>query len=222
MMKTIFPHELSEGLLSIYIDDIIICSETWQLHLERLSFVLKKILQVNMKISLKKCNFGFHELNALGQRDPKLTSALWTNLNILLATKLLFSTPYHPQKGGLGERMIQTFEDMITRFCAYGLEFKNSDGFTNEWCTLIPTFKLAYKTSIHASTDKTPAMLEKGWNPKLPVDTLNKYLVDIHPATSSFKLLLNKVRHHSNQSMNDSLDYAKQKWDKSHKSTEFN
>ncbi|MBW0532402.1 hypothetical protein O181_072117 [Austropuccinia psidii MF-1] len=66
MMNTIFPHELSEGWLIIYIDDIIICSETWKLHLERPSLVLKKILQVNMKISLKKCNFGFHELKALG------------------------------------------------------------------------------------------------------------------------------------------------------------
>ncbi|MBW0520170.1 hypothetical protein O181_059885 [Austropuccinia psidii MF-1] len=66
MMNTIFPHELSEGWLIIYIDDIIICSETWKLHLERLSLVLKKILQVNMKISLKKCNFGFHEFKALG------------------------------------------------------------------------------------------------------------------------------------------------------------
>ncbi|MBW0540507.1 hypothetical protein O181_080222 [Austropuccinia psidii MF-1] len=32
MMNTIFPHELSEGWLIIYIDDIIICSETWKLH----------------------------------------------------------------------------------------------------------------------------------------------------------------------------------------------
>ncbi|MBW0566136.1 hypothetical protein O181_105851 [Austropuccinia psidii MF-1] len=33
MMNTIFPHELSEGWLIICIDDIIICSETWKLHL---------------------------------------------------------------------------------------------------------------------------------------------------------------------------------------------
>ncbi|MBW0573258.1 hypothetical protein O181_112973 [Austropuccinia psidii MF-1] len=65
MMNTIFTHELSEGWLIICIDDIIICSETWKLHLERLSLLLKKILQVNMKISLKNCNFGFHELKAL-------------------------------------------------------------------------------------------------------------------------------------------------------------
>ncbi|MBW0531811.1 hypothetical protein O181_071526 [Austropuccinia psidii MF-1] len=66
MMNTIFPHKLSEGWLIIYIYDIIICLETWQLHLERLSLVCMKILQVNMKISLKRCNFGFHELKTLG------------------------------------------------------------------------------------------------------------------------------------------------------------
>ncbi|MBW0589791.1 hypothetical protein O181_129506, partial [Austropuccinia psidii MF-1] len=117
--------------------------------------------------------------------------------------------------------MIQTLGEMIRRFCAYGLEFKDSDGFTDDWCTLIPALELAYKTSIHASTGKTPALLEKGWNPKLPVDTLKKYLVDIHSTTSRFKPLLDKVSHHANQSMNDAFEYAKQKCDKSHKTPEF-
>ncbi|MBW0575860.1 hypothetical protein O181_115575 [Austropuccinia psidii MF-1] len=117
--------------------------------------------------------------------------------------------------------MIQSLEDMIRKFCAYGLELKDSDGFTGYWCTLIPALELAYKTSIHASTGKTPAMLEKGWNPKLPVDTLKKDLVDINPTASIFKLLLDKVRHHANQSMNDSFEYAKHKWDKSHKTPKF-
>ncbi|MBW0585947.1 hypothetical protein O181_125662 [Austropuccinia psidii MF-1] len=159
--------------------------------------------------------------NIIIDRDPKFTSALWTNLNKLLGTKLSFSTAYHPQTDGLAERMIQTLEDMIRRFCAYGLELKDSDGFTHDWCILIPPLELAYKTSIHASTGKTPAMLEKGWNPKHPVYTLKKDLVDIHPATSSFKLFLDKVRHHANQSMNDAFEYAKQKWDKCHKTPEF-
>ncbi|MBW0515745.1 hypothetical protein O181_055460 [Austropuccinia psidii MF-1] len=68
--------------------------------------------------------------------------------------------------------MIQTLEDMIRRFCAYGLELKDSDGLTHDWCTLIPALELEYKTSIHSSTGKTPAMLEKGWNARLPYDTL--------------------------------------------------
>ncbi|MBW0568444.1 hypothetical protein O181_108159 [Austropuccinia psidii MF-1] len=66
MINTIFPTELSEGWLIIYIDYIIICSDSWSLHLERLSRVLQKVAEVNMKISLKKCNFGFEELQALG------------------------------------------------------------------------------------------------------------------------------------------------------------
>ncbi|MBW0518341.1 hypothetical protein O181_058056 [Austropuccinia psidii MF-1] len=63
--------------------------------------------------------------------------------------------------------------------------------------------ELAYKTSIHASTGKTLAMLENVWNPKLPVDTLNKDLFNIHPTASSFKLLLDK------------------KWDKSHETPQL-
>ncbi|MBW0518183.1 hypothetical protein O181_057898 [Austropuccinia psidii MF-1] len=66
MMNTIFPTALSEGWLIIYIDDIIICSDSWSLNLERLARVLHKAAEVNMKISLKKCKFGFEELKALG------------------------------------------------------------------------------------------------------------------------------------------------------------
>ncbi|MBW0528319.1 hypothetical protein O181_068034 [Austropuccinia psidii MF-1] len=66
MMNTIFPEELSEGWLVIYIDNIIVCSETWESHLTRLGRVLKKIVQVNMKISHKRFHFAYSELKALG------------------------------------------------------------------------------------------------------------------------------------------------------------
>ncbi|MBW0474725.1 hypothetical protein O181_014440 [Austropuccinia psidii MF-1] len=139
----------------------------------------------------------------------------------LFGTKLSFSTAYHPQTDGLAERMIQTSEDMIRRFCAYGLEFKDSDGFTHEWCTLITALELAYKTSVHSSIGKTPAMLEKGWNPRLPADKLKKDFIDIHPTASSFKIMLDKVKHHAKQSISDAFDYAKQKWEKSHQVPDF-
>ncbi|MBW0511324.1 hypothetical protein O181_051039 [Austropuccinia psidii MF-1] len=96
---------------------------------------------------------------------------------------------YHPQTDGLAERMIQALEDMIRRFCAYGLEFKDYDGFTHYWC----------------------------WNPRLPYDTLKKDLVDIHPTASSFKIMLDKARHHANRCMQDSFKYEKERWNKSHK-----
>ncbi|MBW0527555.1 hypothetical protein O181_067270 [Austropuccinia psidii MF-1] len=86
--------------------------------------------------------------------------------------------------------MIQNLEDMIRQFCAYGREFKDCDGFTHYWCTLMPVLGLEYKTSIQASTNQIPAILEKRWNPKLPQDSLRKDLVEIHPTASSFKVML--------------------------------
>ncbi|MBW0567702.1 hypothetical protein O181_107417 [Austropuccinia psidii MF-1] len=97
--------------------------------------------------------------NIISDSDTKLTSALWTSLHISFGTKLSFSTAYHPQTDGLAERVIQTLEEMIRRFCAYGLEFKDSDGFTHDWCTLIPALELAYRTSVHSLTGQTPAIL---------------------------------------------------------------
>ncbi|MBW0587865.1 hypothetical protein O181_127580 [Austropuccinia psidii MF-1] len=117
--------------------------------------------------------------------------------------------------------MIQTLEDMIRRFCAYGLEFKYCDGFTHYWCTLLPELELAYKTSIHSSTDQTHAILEKGWNPKLPQDSLRKELVEIHPTAASFKAMLDKARNHAVKCMEDFFAYAKEKWDKSHATPDF-
>ncbi|MBW0570595.1 hypothetical protein O181_110310 [Austropuccinia psidii MF-1] len=159
--------------------------------------------------------------NVISERDPKFYSALWTNLHNFFGTKLSFSTAYHPPTDCLAERMIQTLEDIIRRFCAYGLEFKDSDGVTHDWCTLIPALELAYKTPIHSSTCKTPAMIEKGWNPRLPFDTLKKDLVDIHPTASSFKVILDKARHHANRFMQDYFKYEKERWDKSHQQPDF-
>ncbi|MBW0517621.1 hypothetical protein O181_057336 [Austropuccinia psidii MF-1] len=129
--------------------------------------------------------------NIIIDREPKFTSALWTNLHQLFGTKLSFSIAYHPQTDGLAERMIQPSEDM------------------------------AYETSIHASTTQTPAILEKGCNPKLPQDSLRKDLVEIHPTAASFKGILDKTKKHAVRLMEDSFAYAKDKWDKSHATPDF-
>ncbi|MBW0474910.1 hypothetical protein O181_014625 [Austropuccinia psidii MF-1] len=64
----------------------------------------------------------------------------------MLGTKLAFSTAYNPQKDGLAERMIQTMEERIRRFCAYRMEYKDHEGYTHDWVTLLPEIKLAYNT----------------------------------------------------------------------------
>ncbi|MBW0584718.1 hypothetical protein O181_124433 [Austropuccinia psidii MF-1] len=64
-------------------------------------------------------------------------------------------------------------------------------------------------------------MLEKGWNPRIPYDTLKKYLADIHLTARSLKIILDKVRHHANRCMQDSFKYATERWDKTHEPPDF-
>ncbi|MBW0583658.1 hypothetical protein O181_123373 [Austropuccinia psidii MF-1] len=110
---------------------------------------------------------------------------------------------------------------MVRQFCSYGLEFEDCGGFTHDWCTLLLELELAYKTSIHASTNQTPDIMERVWNPKLPQDKLRKYLVEIHPTASSFEGMLEKARKHAIRCMEDSFAYSKDKWDKSHATPDF-
>ncbi|MBW0469532.1 hypothetical protein O181_009247 [Austropuccinia psidii MF-1] len=135
--------------------------------------------------------------NIISDRNPKLTSALWTNLHQLFGTKLSFSTAFHSQTEGLAERMIQTLQDMVRQFCAYFLEF------------------------IHESTNHTPAILEKGWNLRLPHYSLRKDFFKLNPTASSFKKMIEKARKISVRWVEESFAYSKDKWHKSHSTSDF-
>ncbi|MBW0582188.1 hypothetical protein O181_121903 [Austropuccinia psidii MF-1] len=58
-------------------------------------------------------------------------------------------------------------------------------------------------------------------NPKLPQDSLGKDLVEINPKASSFKGMLDRARKHAVRCMEESFAYAKDKWDKSHATSDF-
>ncbi|MBW0497896.1 hypothetical protein O181_037611 [Austropuccinia psidii MF-1] len=126
-------------------------------------------------------------------RDPKFTSEIWTSLYNIIRTRLAFSTAYHPQTDGLAERMIQTIEDILRRFCAYVMEYKDHEGYTHDWVTLLPAGQLAYNTIQHSTTGKSPSLVEKGGNTLLPVDNLKKNLVTIHPTAKEFHEMWKKA-----------------------------
>jgi hypothetical protein len=44
---------------------------------------------------------------------------------------------------------------MLRRFCSFGLEFKNSDGYTHDWVSLLPALEIAYNSSKHSSSKFT-------------------------------------------------------------------
>ncbi|MBW0590443.1 hypothetical protein O181_130158 [Austropuccinia psidii MF-1] len=79
MMDTIFQDEILEGWMVVYIDDIIIYSETWEDHVQYIDRVLSKCTPINLKISLKKCNFGQQEVLVLGHKVSGLSLAIDQN-----------------------------------------------------------------------------------------------------------------------------------------------
>ncbi|MBW0516275.1 hypothetical protein O181_055990 [Austropuccinia psidii MF-1] len=150
----------------------------------------------------------------MSDRDPKFTSEFWTNLYRILGTKLSFSTAYHPQTDGLAERMIQTMEDILRRFCACGMEYKDHECCTHDWIILIPAVQLAYNTSQHSTTGKTPALVEKGWNPLLPVDYLKKNLLTINPTAKEFHEMWKRACDTEAKCIPEAKEYNKQRWHK--------
>ncbi|MBW0521580.1 hypothetical protein O181_061295 [Austropuccinia psidii MF-1] len=68
MMNTIFQEEILEGWMVVYIYDLIISSEKLEDHVKYIDRVLRKCTPINLRISLKKCNFGQQELLDLGHK----------------------------------------------------------------------------------------------------------------------------------------------------------
>ncbi|MBW0558162.1 hypothetical protein O181_097877 [Austropuccinia psidii MF-1] len=81
--------------------------------------------------------------------------------------------------------------------------------------------RLEYITSIHTTTNKTPAVPEKSRNPRLPQDSLRNDLVELNLTAASFKGMLEKARKSAVRCMEDSFAYSKDKWDKSHATPDF-
>jgi hypothetical protein len=154
-------------------------------------------------------------------RDPKFTSEFWRNLYDLCGTQLKFSTAYHPQTDGLAERIIQTLEDMIRRYCAYGMTFKDKDNYTHDWCSLLHALEYAYNSSKHSTTNKTPYELERGWTPWFPKEILMSKAVHIHPSASDFHFMMTKAEKYAAECVKLAVDYKKTRWDKTHKAHQF-
>ncbi|MBW0463329.1 hypothetical protein O181_003044 [Austropuccinia psidii MF-1] len=76
MMDTISQEEILEGWMVVYIDDIITYPKTWEDHAQYIDRVLSKCTPINMKISLKKCNFGQQGLLELGHKVSGLSLAI--------------------------------------------------------------------------------------------------------------------------------------------------
>ena len=65
LMNKVFG-DLIGKILFVYIDDIIIFSDTIEEHLQRIRMVLQRLREVNLKVKISKCNFFSKEVTYLG------------------------------------------------------------------------------------------------------------------------------------------------------------
>ncbi|MBW0461600.1 hypothetical protein O181_001315 [Austropuccinia psidii MF-1] len=117
--------------------------------------------------------------------------------------------------------MIQTMEDIIRGFCAYGMEYKDHEGYTHDLVILLPEVQLAYNTSQHSTTGKSPSLVEQKGNPLLLVDHLNKNLLTIHPTAKGFHEMWKRACDTAAKCIAEAKEYNKQRYEKTQMEPDF-
>ena len=96
----------------------------------------------------------------ISDRDVRFTATFWKTLWTRLGTRLAMSTAWHPQTDGQSERANRTVQQYVRAFVNY----KQDD-----WDTLLSTAELSYNNTVNPTTGYTPAFLQSGQHPRLPV-----------------------------------------------------
>ncbi|MBW0514609.1 hypothetical protein O181_054324 [Austropuccinia psidii MF-1] len=68
---------------------------------------------------------------------------------------------------------------------------------------------------------KSPPLVEKGWNPLLPVDHLKKDYITIHPTEKDFHDMWKKACDTAARCIAEEKEYNKHRYDKTHKEPDF-
>jgi len=86
---------------------------------------------------------------------------------------------------------------------------------------LLPALEMAYNSSIHSTTGRTPYELERGWIPSTPKDLLPVIKMKLHPTALKFFDMITKSRQFAAECVKQAVDYNKERWDKTHKEPSF-
>jgi len=97
----------------------------------------------------------------LSDRDPRISSIFWRELQRLLGSECVMSTANHPETDGLSENGIKTLIIALRAYC---------NSHCNDWDDFLPGLELAFNSKVHTSTGVSPFYLVYGLEPRLPVD----------------------------------------------------
>jgi hypothetical protein len=73
-------------------------------------------------------------------RDTRFTSAFWQEVTVLLGTRTVMSSSFHPQTDGQTEKVNQTLETYLRHFVSVGL---------NDWDTLLSRAEFAHNAAVN-------------------------------------------------------------------------
>ena len=120
--------------------------------------------------------FRLHGLSRefITDRDSRFTSAFWQEVTVLLGTRTVMSSSFHPQTDGQTERVNQTLETYLRHFVSVGL---------NDWDTLLSRAEFAHNAAFNETIRAAPFELTYGYHPRTPVGEVVEV---VHPASAAF------------------------------------
>ena len=103
----------------------------------------------------------------VSDRDPRFTADFFQEVfeQLVIGTRLAFSTANHPQTDGATERVNRQIGDVLRAFVNHRQD---------NWDMLLPLCEFAINSSHHSSVASTPFFLNYGFDPKSPPDMLSR------------------------------------------------
>ena len=120
--------------VSVYIDDVLVFSRTWEEHLQHVRAVLGRLQEAKLKLKAVKCRFGRAEVEYLGHIITP--QGLKTNPRLVLAVKQ-FPTPRNVREVRQFLGLSSYYHRFIPSFakCAQPLHNLTRQGVQFKWCT---------------------------------------------------------------------------------------
>jgi hypothetical protein len=106
--------------------------------------------------------------------DSRFPSAFWQEVTVLLGTKTIKFSSFHPQTDGQTERVNETLETYLRHFVSAGL---------NDWDTLLSRAEFAHNAAVNETIRAAPFKLIYGYHPRTPVGEVVEV---VHPASAAF------------------------------------
>jgi hypothetical protein len=111
--------------------------------------------------------FCLHGLSRefITDREPRFTSAFWQEVTVLLGTRTVMSSSFHPQTDGQTERVNQTLETYLRHFFSVGLY---------DCDTLLSRAEFAHNAAVNKTIRTAPFKLTYGYHPRTSVGEVVK------------------------------------------------